>query len=70
MAREDWLNGWPRMGSTAVLIGTSVRCVGCGKDHGITTVAFDGETVFPSQEPAWPVMCWSSAMLKAVTYNA
>lgn len=38
-SRETWLHGWPR-GRTDVLIGTGVYCVGCGKDHGITTVAF------------------------------
>jgi hypothetical protein len=54
MAREDWLNGWPRMGETAVLMGTCVQCVGCGKYHGITTVAFDEHTKFPDREPAWP----------------
>jgi hypothetical protein len=54
MAREDWLNGWPRIGEAAVLMGTAVVCVGCGKSHGITTVAFDENTAFPDKEPAWP----------------
>lgn len=37
-SRETWLHGWPR-GHADVLIGTGVYCLGCGKDHGITTIA-------------------------------
>lgn len=54
MAREHWLNGWPRIGETGVLLGTQVACVGCGKDHGTTTVAFDDGTTFPERTPDWP----------------
>lgn len=54
--RETWLHGWPRMG-TRVLIGTGVYCVGCGKDGGITTVAFDStyeHWVKDRPYPDWP----------------
>lgn len=37
-SRETWLHGWPRS-KTDVIIGTGVYCIGCGKDHGIITVA-------------------------------
>lgn len=55
-SRETWLHGWPRMG-TEVLIGTGVWCVGCGKDHGITTVAFDETWEYWVKDrpyPDWP----------------
>lgn len=52
MIREKWLNGWCRMGSE-VLVGTSVHCAGCGKDHGTACVAFDGSPL-PDKSPDWP----------------
>lgn len=54
MAHEDWLHGWPRIGETGVLIGTQVRCVGCGKDCGTTAVALEAGVTFPEREPEWP----------------
>ncbi len=54
MAREDWLNGWPRIGGASVLLGTQVACVGCGKEQGTTTVAFEEGVVLPEHEPDWP----------------
>jgi hypothetical protein len=54
--RETWLHGWPRMG-TQVLIGTGVYCVGCGKDHGITTIAIPEGWEYWLQNrpyPDWP----------------
>lgn len=53
MAREDWLNGWQRNGDT-VLLGTMVCCAGCGKEHGLTCVAFSDDWKLPEKDPAWP----------------
>lgn len=52
----SWLNGWPRMGDdgSAVLMGTSVRCLGCGDDFGTTCVVFPDGWEPPGPEPAWP----------------
>lgn len=50
----DWLNGWGRAGPTAVLIGTTVHCVGCGKFQGVATVGFEEGYKPPEKEPAWP----------------
>lgn len=55
-SRETWLHGWSR-GNYDVLIGTGVYCVGCGKDHGITTVAlYEGyeHWVKDRPYPDWP----------------
>lgn len=50
----DWLNGWPRVGTDAVLIGSGVYCAGCGRPQGITTVAVDADWVRPERDPDWP----------------
>lgn len=56
----NWLNGWPlligdgKTPATAVLIGTAVHCIGCGKFHGITCVAFSDGYVSPEKLPDWP----------------
>ena len=50
----DWLHGWPRISVTVVLMGTGLHCIGCGKCHGITPVAYRGETPFPDKTPEWP----------------
>lgn len=42
------------MGTSGVLIGTSVHCVGCGKCRGITTVALTEDWIEPEQLPDWP----------------
>lgn len=66
-SRETWLHGWPR-GKVDVLIGTGVRCVGCGKDYGVTTVAFpEGWEHWIDRRPYpdWPFdeetcpVCWA-----------
>jgi hypothetical protein len=49
-----WLNGWPRMGLTGVLIGTATHCIGCGRFNGTTTVAFTEDWVPPGELPTWP----------------
>lgn len=49
-----WLNGWPRMGLTGVLIGTCVHCIGCGELHGVTSVAFTEDWSPPAVDPAYP----------------
>jgi hypothetical protein len=67
---EEWLNGWGRMmpgengpGST-VLLGTMVRCVGCGLPHGLACVVFPDGWEPPGPEPVWPFerdscpICW------------
>jgi hypothetical protein len=50
--REHWLNGWHRRGDS-VLIGTGVRCAGCGKFLGLACVAFDG-SLLPEKNPDFP----------------
>lgn len=50
---EEWLNGWARTGD-GVLIGTGVHCAGCGRLHGVTSVAIDESTIWPDSEPDWP----------------
>lgn len=52
--RLRWLNGWPRLGRDAVLLGTGVYCVGCGKFGGVTCVAVDFDWTPPETEPDWP----------------
>ena len=49
-----WLNGWPIIGETVVLMGTGMHCIGCGKRHGTTTVAYSGDIKFPDKAPEWP----------------
>ena len=49
-----WLNGWPRMGLTGVLMGTGVHCVGCGTLHGVTCVVFPEDWSPPGPEPTFP----------------
>lgn len=49
----SWLNGWPRMGITGVLVGTGVHCIGCGALQGVTTVAIE-EGWEPPPTPLWP----------------
>lgn len=51
--REDWLNGWPRIGDT-VLVGNGVHCAGCGLSMGVTTVAFAKDWEPPTERPTWP----------------
>lgn len=53
MTRETWLNGWPRMGNS-VLIGMHVCCAGCGRSHGICTVALSADDKWPEKMPDWP----------------
>lgn len=53
-AEPAWLNGWPRIGLTGVLIGTGVHCVGCGRFHGATSVIFDDDWNPPTDDPAYP----------------
>ena len=55
IAGRDWLNGWPSIDDgRAVLMGTEVRCVCCGRSRGLTTVAFPDDWEPPGAEPAWP----------------
>lgn len=49
-----WLNGWPRLNVRTVLMGTEVRCVCCGRTHGITCVVFEPDWEPPGPEPEWP----------------
>jgi hypothetical protein len=49
-----WLNGWPRTGDFTVLVGNSSRCIGCGRDRGITSVVI-AEDWTPGPEPVWPL---------------
>jgi hypothetical protein len=51
---ETWLNGWPRLGEDAVLIGTGVHCVGCGRGRGITCVVIPADWEPPARMPDWP----------------
>jgi hypothetical protein len=54
-ADQPWLNGWPRLGTgDAVLIGTGMYCVCCGRLRGVTTVAFSADWEPPGPEPVWP----------------
>jgi hypothetical protein len=51
---RPWLHGWPRINrGRAVLMGTGVHCVCCGRLQGVTTVAFDPDWVSPP-DPVWP----------------
>jgi len=54
MSREAWLNGWPKLNNCAVLLVGSVHCIGCGKFHGVVTVALDENSSFPDERPDWP----------------
>jgi hypothetical protein len=48
-------NGWPLIGDrTAVLVGTTVFCAGCGACHGVTCVAFEAGWEPPGPMPDWP----------------
>lgn len=51
---QPWLHGWPRMSRTHVLVGTSVLCIGCGRNYGTTCVALDDGWAPPVDVPAWP----------------
>ena len=53
MEREAWLNGWERL-DDVVLIGTMVHCVGCGREQGLTCVAFSEEYEAPEKLPEFP----------------
>lgn len=57
---DGWLNGWPRMGDEGltVLMGASIRCVGCGRHYGITCVVIEEGWEPPGPEPEWP---WTQA---------
>lgn len=63
--REHWLNGWYREGSF-VLIGNVIRCAGCGRAGGITTVVIEDIENYqpPEKYPDWPFpendcpVCW------------
>ena len=52
--REQWLNGWPRSGLYGVMMGSAIHCVGCGKFHGVTTIAITEDHEWPTNDPAWP----------------
>lgn len=55
LPRDDgWLNGWPRVSQTQVLIGTATRCIACGRTQGITCVAIPADWEPPGPTPAWP----------------
>lgn len=51
---RPWMNGWPRLGRTSLLMGTQVRCVGCGRDCGTTSVVAVDNQPESGPEPAWP----------------
>lgn len=51
---EAWLNGWPIISTTSVLMGCEVRCMYCGRSEGTTTVAFPKDWTPPGPEPKWP----------------
>lgn len=63
---EEWLNGWPRMGST-VLVGSTVHCAGCGKDYGAACVAIDENWVCPEKAPDWPFNETDCPLCAAIT---
>lgn len=49
-----WLHGWGRLGESAVLIGSGVHCIGCGRFYGATCVAFTEGWTPPGRLPDWP----------------
>lgn len=52
---RHWLNGWQLLSDkTRVLVGTVVRCSGCGMDLGCICVAFPDNWEPPGPEPVWP----------------
>lgn len=52
---RSWLHDWPVMeGSSHVLVGTGVHCIGCGQLVGVTTVVFPEEWKPPGPDPDWP----------------
>jgi hypothetical protein len=51
--RRDWLHGWPRT-NDHVLVGTSLRCAGCGQSQGTITIAITGDWTPPGLDPDWP----------------
>lgn len=56
MTREGWLNGWHRpegLAGSVIVMGSWVRCAGCGADRGITCVVIE-DGWEPPPEPAWP----------------
>ena len=55
LVEHDWLNGWPRISATQVMIGAGVHCVACGRCQGVTCVVFDPDCEWPDQRPpVWP----------------
>jgi hypothetical protein len=55
--RLVWLHGWPRSGTTGILIGTATHCIGCGRFTGTTTIAIDDDYIDWAQDrpkPDWP----------------
>lgn len=53
-AELPWLNGWPRLGTSTVLIGMCVHCIGCGRNYGVTTAALTNDWTPPPERPSWP----------------
>lgn len=63
--RTKWLNGWPRIDNRFVLMGTGIYCAGCGKDHGVITVAFPDGYKSPEKDPDWPFPAESCPVCEA-----
>lgn len=51
---QPWMNGWPRLGLMAMLIGSGVHCVACGRLEGVTCVATPSDWTPPEKDPDWP----------------
>jgi hypothetical protein len=51
---HPWMNGWSRLSLTAMLIGSGVHCVACGRLQGVTCVAITPNWTPPDKDPDWP----------------
>lgn len=50
-----WLNEWHKeKGKDYILIGTVIRCIGCGRYLGITCVVPSEPWKHQNKEPVWP----------------
>jgi hypothetical protein len=62
--REKWLNGWTHSGG-AVLLGSALLCVGCGKYYGTTCFCPSEGASMPDKDPDWPFNESSCPLCKA-----
>lgn len=69
MSEITWLNGWPQIDDSTVIVGNATRCVCCGFTFGIYSVAI-GPEVETRAEPTWPFAQDTCPMEHAVKRRA